>query len=119
MKRTMKTVLWLLVATAMMLSLLCGCGGKTETPGGTAQVPADGYRVKVVDALGTPYTQGVVVQFMQNGASAGMQVVGADGVAVKSLPDGEYTVELSFTATGAICSAAVVAVCAEGFASSV
>ncbi len=98
MKQTRK-ILWLLAATAMLLSLLCGCGDNTETPGGTAETPADGYRVTVVDALGTPYTQGVVVQYMQNGQSAGMQVVDANGTATKSLPDGEYTVELSFTDT--------------------
>ena len=105
MKQTMKKSLWLLAATAILLSLLCGCGGNDKTPGGdnqtpgTTAAPADGYRVKVVDALGAPYTEGVVVQYMQNGQSAGMQVVGADGTATKSLPDGEYTVELSFTAT--------------------
>ncbi len=78
-----------LMAALALLLCLAACGGEQVAPG---------YRVTVVDALGTPYTEGVVVQFLQNGASVGMQVVGADGVAAKDLPDGEYTVDLSFTA---------------------
>ena len=88
MKRFNKFLCLLTAATVVMLCLLTGCGGSEAAPG---------YRVKVVDALGNPYTEGVVVQFMQNGVSAGMQVVGADGVAFKDMADGNYTVELSFT----------------------
>ena len=86
MNKTMKKALCLLTAALTVLALLCSC---------TAAVP--GYRVKVVDPLGNPYTEGVVVQFLQNGAPAGMQVVDAEGVATKELADGDYTVELSFT----------------------
>lgn len=78
-----------------LLTVLCLLGAAVACGGG--QQAAPGYRVTVVDALGNPYTEGVVVQFMQNGAAAGMQVVGADGTAVKDLPDGDYTVELQFT----------------------
>lgn len=86
MKCVKKTMCLLAAVTVLALSLLTGCG------------PADpGYQVKVVDALGNPYTEGVVVQFKQNGASAGMQVVNAEGVAAKDLEDGDYTVELTFT----------------------
>ena len=86
MKRFMKMMSLLAAVTVLALSLLTGCG------------PADpGYQVKVVDALGNPYTEGVVVQFMQNGAAVGMQVVGANGIAAKDLEDGDYTVELTFT----------------------
>jgi len=84
MKRVNKIVCLLAAVTVLALSLLTGCG-------------APGYQVKVVDALGNPYTEGVVVQFMQNGASMGMQVVDANGVATKELEDGDYTVELTFT----------------------
>lgn len=86
MKRFNKMICLLAAVTVVALSLLTGCG------------PADpGYQVKVVDALGNPYTEGVVVQFKQNGSSAGMQVVNAEGVAAKELEDGDYTVELTFT----------------------
>lgn len=85
MKRFNKMICLLAAVTVLALSLLAGCG------------TAPGYQVKVVDALGNPYTEGVVVQFMQNGAPVGMQVVGADGIAAKDLEDGDYTVELSFT----------------------
>lgn len=88
MKRFNKLLCLLSAVTVALLCLLTGCGGAEAAPG---------YRVKVVDALGKPYTEGVVVQFKQNGASAGMQVVNAEGVAAKDLADGEYTVELSFT----------------------
>lgn len=85
--KTMRKILCLLTVLCL-LGAAVACGGNQ---------PAPGYSVKVVDALGNPYTEGVVVQFMQNGAPAGMQVVNGDGVAAKDLPDGDYTVELSFT----------------------
>lgn len=80
-----KTLCLLAALTVLALSLLTGCGGDP------------GYRVKVVDALGNPYTEGVVVQFMQNGQMIGMQVVDGTGTAAKELEDGDYTVELTFT----------------------
>jgi len=86
MMKKIHKALCLLTVLCLMLTA-AACGGKQ----------APGYSVKVVDALGNPYTEGVVVQFMQNGAPVGMQVVNAEGVAAKDLPDGDYTVELSFT----------------------
>ena len=91
MKRTALKRLSLLLAAALSLSmLLVGCGGESA------------YSVKVQDALGTPYTEGVVVVFKKDGAQAGMQVVGADGTATKQLAKGNYTVELSFTDSEAV-----------------
>lgn len=84
MKKYVKSVSLLAALILATACLLVGCG-------------APGYQVKVVDALGNPYTEGVVVQFMQNGQMAGMQVVDANGVATKELEDGDYTVELNFT----------------------
>ncbi len=55
------------------------------------------YKVTVKDALGNPYTEGVIVKFMKNGEQAGMQPVNENGVAEKELASGKYTVELSFT----------------------
>ena len=77
-----------------LLTVLCLLGAAVACGG---DQPAPGYRVTVVDALGNPDTEGVVVQFMQNGAPVGMQVVDANGTATKDLADGDYTVELSFT----------------------
>jgi len=79
-----------LVLTALCCMALWACGGEAESADAA-------YQVCVRDALGTPYTSGVVVKFMQNGVQAGMQVVNAEGVAEKTLPKGDYTVELQFT----------------------
>lgn len=101
MNNTFKKALGLLLAASLLMTcLLCGCGGDSE--GGdapAAEALPDGYYIKVVDALGNPYTDGVVVQFMQDGKAAGMQKTDERGIAAKDLADGTYTVELSFTAT--------------------
>lgn len=68
-----------------MFGTLTACGGNKT------------YKVTVKDALGNPYTSGVVVNFMQNGDKVGMQACDENGVATKKLPKGEYTVSLSFT----------------------
>ena len=87
MKMT-KKLLALLLAAVLCVSVLTACGGNS---GEVA------YQVAIKDAMGTPVTSGVVVKFMQNGSQAGMQVVNENGVAEKSLPAGDYTVELQFT----------------------
>lgn len=89
--KLIKRTLALLLAAAL---LLAGCGG--QTPAETLSQEAE-YRVTVADALGTPYTTGVIVCFLQNGQQVAMQPVGADGVAAKTLTRGDYTVELVFT----------------------
>lgn len=89
MKNATKIKVLALAVLACMLLTLAACGEKT---------PAElTYKVTVADALGNPYTTGVVVSFLQNGKQAAMQVVGANGVAEKTLPTGDYTVELMFT----------------------
>ena len=86
MNKNFRSLTCLLLCVALCLPmLLCACSGGP-------------YRVTVVDALGNPYTGGVVVQFKQNGQTAGMQVIDENGVAEKDLDGGDYTVELSFTA---------------------
>ena len=86
MNKNFRSLTCLLLCVALCLPmLLCACSGGP-------------YRVTVVDALGNPYTGGVVVQFKQNGQTAGMQVIDENGVAEKDLDGGEYTVEMSFTA---------------------
>ncbi len=83
MKKFKSFVAILLVACMLMALTACG-GNKT-------------YKVTVKDALGNPYTAGVVVNFMQNGEKVGMQACDENGVATKKLPKSEYTVSLSFT----------------------
>lgn len=85
----------ILLAALMLFSvmLFAACGGEGgSTAGGKAA-----YKVTVTDAVGNPYTSGMVVKFMQNGVQAGMQVLGENGEAVKELDKGDYTVELQFT----------------------
>ncbi len=82
--------LLMLLLTAALLLSLCACGGE--------ELSAEAeYQITVVDAKGQPMTSGVIVCFLQNGQQAAMQVVDAQGCAVKTLARGEYTVELKFT----------------------
>ncbi len=74
-----------IILVVCMLAGFTACGGEKT------------YKVTVKDALGNPYTSGVVVNFMQNGEKVGMQACDENGVATKKLPKGEYTVSLSFT----------------------
>ncbi|MBE6763416.1 MAG: hypothetical protein E7553_03545 [Ruminococcaceae bacterium] len=83
------TAIVLTVAVCMAL-LLTGCGSNEKT-----------YAVTVKDALGTPYTTGVVVRFLQNGQQVAMQPCDENGVAAKTLPSGDYTAELQFTDSNA------------------
>lgn len=79
--------------------MLCACGADASpapTSGSSSGTEAE-YRVSVVDGAGTPYTTGVIVQFMQNGEKVALQTVDANGVAAKTLAKGDYTVELMFT----------------------
>lgn len=93
----MKKIIAMLLALVVLGTLFAACGSE---PGQTPETTPTGnaaYSVKVVDALGNPCTAGIIVRFMQNGQQASMQTVGADGVATKELPAGDYTVELKFT----------------------
>lgn len=85
-----KRVLALLLAVALCAGALAACGGET---GGKEQA----YSVKVVDGQGAPYTTGVIVKFMQGDTQVAMQLVNAEGIAEKTLPKGDYTLELVFT----------------------
>lgn len=55
------------------------------------------YIVNVKDALGNPYTSGIVVKFMQGGKQVAMQSCNENGTAIKSLINGKYEIVLSFT----------------------
>ena len=91
---------WMLGILLLTMCLMLGaCGGETtaEPTSGSNTTSELEYRVTVVDGAGTPYTTGVIVQFMQNGQKVALQTVDGNGVAAKTLAKGDYTVELMFT----------------------
>lgn len=101
MENTKRRVAFLVTLALVVLLVLTGCGGSGEAAPAAA---ADGnveYKVTLTDALGNLYSDGIIVKFLQNSQEIAMQVVGADGTAVKKLPAGEYTVELVYTASDA------------------
>lgn len=73
------------IALLCMVMMLTGCSGQKK------------YTVTVKDALGNPYTSGVVVQFLQDGKQVAIQACDEEGVATKKLEKGEYTVALMST----------------------
>lgn len=79
----------MLVCTAVMLGA-CGSEEISESAEAT-------YTVTVKNAVGTPYSSGVIVKFLENGEQVAMQPCDANGTASKALASGEYTVELAFT----------------------
>lgn len=88
---TFKRIIALLLAAVLCTGLLSACGSEAD------------YQVTVVDGQGNPYTAGVIVKFMQGTTQAAMQPVNESGVAEKTLPKGDYTVELVFTDESASC----------------
>lgn len=80
-----KRIVALLLVAVLCVGLLAACGGDAA------------YKVTVLDGQGNPYTTGVIVKFMQGTTQAGMQPVDEKGIAQKTLPKGDYTVELVFT----------------------
>ena len=97
----MKKIIALILVLTLAATLFAACGSQNDTP--AADTPSDDasgdptYSVKVVDGLGIPVTEGVIVRFLQGQTQVSMQTVNAEGIAAKALPAGEYTVELKFT----------------------
>lgn len=88
-----------LVLALVLLVTLAACGGSASEEK-TPAVDASGnveYKVTLTDALGNLYHDGIIVKFLQDGQEIAMQVVGDNGVAVKTLPAGDYSVELVYT----------------------
>jgi len=81
-------IIALATAAVLTAATLASCAG-----GGDVK-----YTVNVKDSLGTPYSDGIVVKFMQDGEQIAMQTCNEKGISEKTLPAGEYDVELSFTA---------------------
>lgn len=89
MKKTFITkMIALTAALVLAVTALASCNA---APKETA------YKVNVKNALGNAYSDGIIVKFMQNGEQIAMQACDKDGVCEKTLPTGEYDVELSFT----------------------
>lgn len=86
----------LLLCLLMLCSTaaLCACGDKNPELTESKEVT---YKVAVVDGLGNPYTEKIIVKFVQNGTKVAMAPIGKNGVVEKSLPKGDYSVELDFT----------------------
>ena len=100
MDNTKRRVAFLAALALMFILVLTGCGGSEPAPA----VQSDGtveYKVTLTDALGNVYSDGIIVKFLQDGQEIAMQVVAADGTAVKKLPAGDYAVELVYTASDA------------------
>ena len=104
MKKNRRFSTLVLTLVLLMSMVLAGCGGSGEA---APVADADGnveYKVILTDALGNIYHEGIIVKFLQNGQEIAMQVVGADGAAVKKLPAGEYTAELVYTSNEVVYS---------------
>lgn len=90
-KKFYKSLVLLMLLGVAMMFVACG-KDKTGEDSKTAT-----YKVSVVDALGNPYSSGVIAKFMQGGQQIAMQVCDSNGVAAKELEKGEYDIELAFT----------------------
>lgn len=97
-KRIRALMLCALFLCAMLA--LCACGEESTEPTKDSTVS---YQVTVVDGLGQPYTEKVIVKFMQNGTQVAMANVDATGTAKKDLPIGDYTLDIATTESGATC----------------
>ncbi len=96
-KRIPALMLCLVFLCSMLLSA-CGTEGGNSDKADTLS-----YEVAVVDGLGVPYTQKVIVKFMQEGSQVAMATINEAGVAAKELPKGDYTVEIATTESGVSC----------------
>lgn len=85
----MKKSILILTTILCFVMLFVSCG-KTESTEAT-------YKITVKDALGSPYTAGVMVRILKDGEQVGMQVVNEAGVVSKTMEKAEYSVELVFT----------------------
>ena len=83
-----KNIKKVIIAAALMCSamFLVACGG------GEAE-----YKVTVKDATGNPVGTNVIVEFYQGDEQVAMQKCDENGVAVRTLEKGNYTVKLQFT----------------------
>lgn len=104
-----KRIKALLLCTVLLCSVVaftaCGDEDSVQTDAGENLENGDpvAYKVTVVDGLGNPYTEKIIVKFMQNGSQVAMATIDKSGVVSKELPAGEYSVEIATTESGVDC----------------
>lgn len=102
---TNKWIRAVLLCVLMIGSVLLMCACQTDSPDATAgsSSPTDvasgevAYKVTVVDGVGTPYTEKLIVKFMQDGQQIAMLPIGEDGTVEKVMPKGDYAVQVVST----------------------
>lgn len=104
----MKLKQMLALAMALILVVaLAACGKSSSDTAGssddigttdsTNQSATTVYSVTVADVMGNPYSENIIVLFLQNGEQVAMQPVNNEGAASKELPTGTYDVQLQIT----------------------
>ncbi|MBE6923819.1 MAG: hypothetical protein E7466_01075 [Ruminococcaceae bacterium] len=62
------------------------------------------YQVKLVNGVGQPYTEGLIVTFVSADGKEALATVNAEGVATKELDAGEYSIKVASTDAAAVLS---------------
>ena len=83
-----KRIRALMLCALFLCSMLALCACGKDTPGNSEDTVA--YHVTVVDGEGNPYTEKVIVKFMQDGTQVAMANIDSTGTAAKDLPKGVY-----------------------------
>ena len=104
MKRYFLLVLCLLMVFSLMLTA-CGKDGSDKGNDATNSTdptqPADTneatYKISVVDGLGNPYTEKLIVKLMRDDKQVAMGAINAQGTFEKVLPKGEYNIVIAST----------------------
>lgn len=88
---------WMLcVLMLCSILLMCACkddDGDITEPSATDVAEAS-YKVTVVNGVGDPYTERIIVRFVQGDTQIAMIPISAEGVAEKTMPKGDYTVQI-------------------------
>lgn len=89
-KRICALLLCLMLCAAMFAACANDASKQTESADAT-------YKVTVVDGLGNPYSEKIIVKFIQAGKQVAMAPIRADGTVEKTLARGDYSIELDAT----------------------
>lgn len=86
------------MAAALMCTVIALSACESVDTDESSQEPTDiTYKISIKDALGQPYTSGIIVKFMQNGESVSMKPCDSNGIVTETLKAGEYGIVLGFT----------------------
>lgn len=87
----------LLLCVLMLVStvLMCACNSETDPTGDDSGNAT--YKVTVVDGAGVPYTEKIIVKFVQGDNQIAMVPINKQGVAEKELAKGDYSVVVDST----------------------